>query len=224
MAKTGDPGPTNAPSSTFFLTMSPLNGAVTRCIAQSDLRLTGLRTSSSHLRLRGVVLRSRRIEVRLRQALGLVEARCAVEVELWPSARQLQRLRPAMRPGALCPRYSAARMRTSTVPWLTASPSAMSRILPSCPRTCLSETTYPGILNPNGTCESGITTAEKRDVLPPMLELRLNQPGLNSLWWLFNSLVRCTARHHTAPPKVLQNLFHLILLPSPDASSAKALQ
>ena len=70
MAKTGDPGPTNAPSSTFFFTMSPWKGAAQRRIAQSDLRLAGLRMSSSQFRLRRVVLRSRRLEVRLRQALA----------------------------------------------------------------------------------------------------------------------------------------------------------
>src|SRR5579862_642984 len=53
-------------------------------------------------------------------------------------------------------------MRTSTAPLLTASPSAMSRILPSCPGTCFREVTYPGILNDKGASESGATTAEKR--------------------------------------------------------------
>jgi len=51
---------------------------------------------------------------------------------------------------------------TSTEPRLTRSPSATSRILPSWPRTCLSEVTYPGILKARGTSESGVTTAEKR--------------------------------------------------------------
>ena len=82
------------------------------------------------------------------------------------------------------------------------------------PRTCLSEITYPGILNPNGTCESGITTAEKARCVVANARMRLNQSGLNALRWLFNPLAASDSPSSTpAPPKVLSSSFFISFFP-----------
>ena len=114
--------------------------------------------------------------------------------------------------------YSEDRMRTRTAPRLTRSPSAMSRILPSWPRTCLSETTYPG--NPECQWNFRIGRHHCRETQAVGAEACLLFDGLSldPLGGLIERLIRATAGHDQHNASIAIVVLTFIPLPSRGAN------
>ena len=81
-ANAGIPGPTNAPSSTAFFTISPSKGAI-RDVSRRAISASLVKARADFsLLLAGVVLGASGIEVGFREALSVIQMRSAIKVEL----------------------------------------------------------------------------------------------------------------------------------------------